>query len=176
MPHIPIDLVLSFYPGSRGFGFVLFEGPLSPFDWGVREIRGPNKNRRILKFLEELIDRYSPVAIVLEDWTDDACHRIERIVALYEAILALATKKLIPVIRIPMRKVREHFAYRNCTTKYEIAVHIATMIPAFGYMVPTLRRPWASERPGQLLYDCAALFAPLCDRREDKGAEFHGLR
>ena len=56
----PSDLVLSLYPSTRGFGYVLFEGPLSPFDWGVKEIRGAAKNRRILKFLESLLDRYKP--------------------------------------------------------------------------------------------------------------------
>jgi len=38
-------LVLSIYPNTRGFAFVLFEGPLSPFDWGVKEVRGRGKHR-----------------------------------------------------------------------------------------------------------------------------------
>src|SRR5450432_1110765 len=29
------ELVLALYPNTRGFAFVLFQGHLSPFDWGV---------------------------------------------------------------------------------------------------------------------------------------------
>jgi hypothetical protein len=31
------DLVLAIYPQTRGFAFVLFEGWLSPVDWGIHE-------------------------------------------------------------------------------------------------------------------------------------------
>lgn len=152
----PSDLVLSIYPNSRGFGYVLFEGPLSPFDWGVKEIRGSAKNRQILRFLENLIDRHAPAVLVLEDWTDDAHQRIDRIVLLYEAIAALAKRKLVQIVRYPMRKIREHFAYRNALTKYEIALHIAKIIPAFSYQIPPERMIWRSEDARQGLYDAAA--------------------
>lgn len=154
---IPSDLVLSIYPNSRGFGFVLNEGPLSPFDWGVKEIRGPAKNRQMLRFIESLLDRYTPVVLVLEDWTDDAFPRIDRIIELYESILMLAKRKLITVVRIPMKKIREYFAYRNALTKYEIALHIAKIIPAFSYQIPPVRKIWRSEDARQGLYDAAAI-------------------
>ncbi len=157
MTLIPSDLVLSLYPNSRGLGYVLFEGPLSPFDWGVKEIRGHAKNRRILRFIESLLEKYGPVVLVLEDWTDDAFQRIDRIVELYEAIVALAKRKMIQVVRYPMRKIREHFAYRNATTKYEIALHIAKIIPAFSYQIPPRPVIWRSEDARQGLYDAAAI-------------------
>lgn len=153
----PNDLVLSLYPNSRGFGYVLFEGPLSPFDWGVKEIRGAAKNRRILRFIETLLDRYAPVVLVLEDWTDEAFARIDRINELYHAIVELAKRKLIAVVRYPMTKIREHFAYRNALTKYEIALHIAKTIPAFSYQVPPKPTIWRSEDARQGLYDAAAI-------------------
>lgn len=157
MQYKPSDLVLSIYPNSRGFGYVLFEGPLSPFDWGVKEIRGAAKNRRILRFLESLIDRHQPSAIVLEDWTDEAFARIARINDLYREIVRLAARKLISVIRYPMRTIREYFAYRDALTKYEIALHIAKIIPAFSYQVPPKPTIWRSEDARQGLYDAAAV-------------------
>ena len=157
MHQLPSDLVLSLYPNSRGFGYVLFEGPLSPFDWGVKEIRGAAKNRRILKFLESLLDRYQPLVLVLEDWTDEAFQRIDRIVELYEAITDLAKRKMVTVVRYPMRKIREYFAYRNALTKYQIALHIAKIIPAFSYQVPPKPTIWRSEDARQGLYDAAAV-------------------
>ena len=153
----PSDLVLSLYPNSRGFGYVLFEGPLSPFDWGVKEIRGAAKNRRILKFIETLLDRYTPVVLVLEDWTDEAFARIDRINELYHAIAALAKKKLITIVRYSMTKIREHFAYRNALTKYEIALYIAKIIPSFSYQIPPKPTIWRSEDARQGLYDAAAV-------------------
>lgn len=151
------DLVLSFYPSSLGFGYVLFEGALTPFDCGVQDIRGPAKHRRILAFLEKLIDRYSPVVLVLEDWTDGACQRVSRIVDLYESILELAKHKLLKVVRYSMRTIREHFAYRNAISKHDIALHIAKLIPAFAYQVPLERKAWTSESARQTLYDAAAV-------------------
>jgi hypothetical protein len=153
----PSDLVLSLYPNSRGFGYVLFEGALSPFDWGVKDIRGQAKNRRILHFIDTLLVRYAPVVLVLEDWTDAAVERIGRINDLYQSIVALAKKRLIRVVLFPMRKIREFFAYRNALTKYEIALHIAKIIPAFSYQVPPERKIWRSEDARQGLYDAAGI-------------------
>ena len=42
------NFVLSIYPTSRGFGFVLFESSESPFDWGVKEIREKHTNKRTI--------------------------------------------------------------------------------------------------------------------------------
>jgi hypothetical protein len=94
---------------------------------------------------------------VLEDWTDDAFQRIDRINDLYLAIVALAKKKLVTVVRYPMTKIREHFAYREAFTKYEIALHIAKIIPAFSYQVPPKPTIWRSEDARQGLYDAAAI-------------------
>jgi hypothetical protein len=153
----PSDLVLSFYPSPRGFGFVLFEGPLSPFDWGVTRVRGPIKNRLIVKKVEAMIDRYQPVTLVLEDWSDDWSRRNPRIRELYRDLVALARRKGIPVVRYSMRKVREFFARRNALSRHDIAEYVARMIPAFSYQVPPKRRTWDSEDIRQSLYDAAAL-------------------
>ena len=56
-----------------------------------------------------------------------------------------------------MKKIREYFAYRNALTKYEIALHIAKIIPAFSYQVPPMRKIWKSEDARQGLYDAAAV-------------------
>lgn len=157
MTMLPNDLVLSLFPNSRGIGYVLFEGPLSPFDWGVKEVRGPAKNRRLLAFLDELIDRTSPVILVLKDWTDDALKRMDRVAKLFESILLLAKRKLLKVVRYALKTIHKYFAYRNAFTKYEIALYIAKIIPAFSYQIPRKRKAWLNESARQGLYDAAAL-------------------
>ena len=150
-------LVLSLAPMSKGFGFVLFEAPLAPFDWGVREVRGALKNRRILKFVEGMIDRYAPIVLVLEDWTDDACRKSKRIMALYAALVELARKNCVQLVRVTKGSVRRCFMHVVPCNKYEIALAIAKAIPALSYQIPPVRKIWMSEDPRQSLYDAAAL-------------------
>src|SRR6266705_6778353 len=84
------DLVLAIYPNTRGFAFALFEGPLSPVDWGVIEMRGEDKNRQCLRRISEMFGRHVPEALVLQDMKGDAKHRARRIRSLNEAIAVLA--------------------------------------------------------------------------------------
>src|SRR5258708_16455648 len=63
------NLVLSIYPFSRGFAFVLFEGPESPFDWGVKEIKEKHKNTKTLDEIKKIIDRYRPHVLFIMNTT-----------------------------------------------------------------------------------------------------------
>ena len=51
-------LVLAIYPTNHGFAFVLFEGSLSPIDWGIARRDGHDKNSRCLKLIAALFLRY----------------------------------------------------------------------------------------------------------------------
>ncbi len=75
----PQNLVLAVYPFSRGFAFVFFEGPDSPFEWGVKDIRGKHRNRKTLEAVKKLIDRYRPEILVIEDTSDSGPRRTSRI-------------------------------------------------------------------------------------------------
>lgn len=151
------NLVLSVAPNSRGFGFVLFESALAPYDWGVQEIRGESKNSRIIAFVGRMIDRHSPLVLVVEDWADAACHRCARILALYASLADLAREKSVQLVRVSKEHLHRYFATVVPTTKYEIALAIAKLIPALSFQVPPVRRIWMSEDPRQGLYDAAAL-------------------
>jgi hypothetical protein len=155
--ELPDALVLAFYPMTRGFAYVLFEGPLSPYDWGVKEVRGKNKNGRIVQAMKQIIERCCPKLLVLEDWTDDYSRRAPRIKQLYEQIETLAEQHAIPVTRYGAQEIKHAFANVIPCTKYEIALNIAKHIPAFSFQVPPVRNIWMSEDPRQALYDAAAL-------------------
>jgi hypothetical protein len=91
------ERVLAVYINARGFAFVAFEGSLSPYDWGVKEIRGPHKNARCLARFDRLLDLYEPAALVLQDTSPNGTPRVGRIRALNSAMGEHAEERGIPL-------------------------------------------------------------------------------
>src|SRR5262249_88823 len=103
--------VLAIYVNTRGFAFVLFEGPLAPVDWRVRELGGPRKDGGWLGTIVAILDQYLPDVLVLQDTSAQGTLRARRIVKLNEAIAALAEVRGLPVHVYSRDKVREAFAH-----------------------------------------------------------------
>src|SRR5437016_1338421 len=91
-------LAAAVYLNSRGFAFVLFEGELAPLDWGAVEIRGKEKQERILLRVGALLSRYMPDTLVLQDTTERGTRRTHRIRRLNDEIAELAENFCIPVL------------------------------------------------------------------------------
>ena len=161
--------VLALYPTTRGFSFILFEGPESPYDWGVKNIPGTRKNERCIRAIKKLVDRFQPFVIVLEDATDSAVHRSPRIQKLSWAIAHLANSEHIEVHRYMRATVRNTFRRSGAKTKYEIAQAIAIYIPAFVHRLPPIRKPWMCEDPRMSLFDAAALGLTYFATRPQRG-------
>src|SRR6266404_2006283 len=89
--------VLAIYLNTRGFAFVLFEGPLAPVDWSVRELRGPQKHARCLARIVTILDQYLPDVLVLQDTSAQGTRRARRIMKLNEAVAALSEARGLPV-------------------------------------------------------------------------------
>jgi len=151
------NLVLSVYPTSRGYAFVLFEGPLNPYDWGIKEIRKKQKNEHTLESIQELINRYRPAYLIIEDHTERGSRRSSRIRRLYRMLMHLAESEQVEVFRYSQKAIRNCFESVGARSKYEIAQAIARQIPAFAHRMPKLRKIWMSEDPRQSLFDAAAL-------------------
>lgn len=149
--------ILSVYPTSHGFAFVLFEGPEAPFDWGVKDIREKKKNTKILDDVRTIIERYHPEILVIEDTSMRHVRRVARIKRLYRMLRHLADVEQLDVHRYTRGDIRACFAPVGAVTKYEIAQAIATQIPAFAHRLPRVRKLWMSEDPRQSLFDAAAL-------------------
>src|SRR2546426_11362669 len=88
--------VLAIDPSTRGFGFAVLEGPNRLIDWGVKETK-KNKKARSLKLIEELMDRYQPSVIVVEDYAEKGSRRCRRIQGLINDISKLELKKKIRI-------------------------------------------------------------------------------
>lgn len=162
------SLVLSVYPNARGFAFVVFEGQLSPVDWGVKEVRGRQRHARCLLSITALIERYRPAAIILQDMSKTGTRRARRLRDLNDGIENMAEDYAIPIFRYSRARVREAFAPFGPVTKQAIAETIAKHIPVFERYVPPLRKPWRSEDARMGLFDAAALALAFYQDRADE--------
>jgi hypothetical protein len=148
------DLTLSVALTSLGFAFVLFEGPLAPFDWGVSEIIGAKKNDSALRRIQTIIERYHPDTLVIENFS---AQRSERLRALSLGLRHMAVASGMNVCHYDRAAIRRCFASVGARTKYEIAQAIAREIPEIGYRLPPIRKIWMNEDHRQSLFDAASL-------------------
>src|SRR6202035_184767 len=88
--------VLAIDPSTRGFGFAILEGPERLIDWGVKETK-TDKKKKSLKLIDDLVDRYQPNVIVVEDYAGKGSRRCRRIQELINDISKLAAKRKIRV-------------------------------------------------------------------------------
>ncbi|MDR3526624.1 MAG: hypothetical protein P4L57_05045 [Rhizomicrobium sp.] len=148
-------LVLAIHPTSRGFGWVLFESPLSAVDWGIASAK-QGRNARLLARFSRLLDRYEPAVLVLEEF-ESPTTRADRIRLLCRNMVHLASCKGADTPVYRRNVVRTVFATVGATTRYDIAQVIARHIDAFSHRMPKKRKAWESEDPRQSLFDAAAL-------------------
>lgn len=171
------ELALAIYPLYRGFAFTVFESPLSPVDWGIKEVRGDRKNARSLEAAKHLIERLQPVALVLESAADAQYRRGERIRRLQRLIANYAQGQSLEVYAYTRNDIRECFKAVGAMTRYETAQVIASQIHAFSHRLPPPRKPWKSEDARMGLFNAAALVltfygqtGPIVDRVADTAA------
>src|SRR5579883_3024387 len=90
---IDVTRVLAIDPCSRGVGYALFEGPKPPLiDFGVAQATR-EKNIESLRRIADLIRRYQPDVIALEDYAGDASRRCRRVRELIARIRRLAARR-----------------------------------------------------------------------------------
>lgn len=151
------DLILGIYLNVRGFAFVLFEGPFTPVDWGIVEIRGKEKLRRSLRRIGAIFGQYSPDALVLQNMSSRVARRAKHTRILNDAIKTLADTQSIQVHLYSRAQVCEYFKKFGLTNKDAIAETIARKIPVLERLVPSRRKIWNSESARMVLFDAVAL-------------------
>ncbi len=148
--------VLAIDPASRGFGFAVLEGPKRLIDWGVKSAR-VNKDKRCLKLIEDLIERYEPDVIVVEDYESKGSRRCRRVQQLIEGILILAGKRKIRAQMYSRRTVKKSFSQSGPKNKHQMATAIAKQFPELAPRLPPARKPWTSEDYRMSIFDAVAL-------------------
>ena len=152
-------LVLAIDPTSRGFGYALFEGSLSPINWGVKEARVPNdlKNARYLKMIDELIDFYGPEVIVIEKHSNEVSRRCKRVQRLLSGICSLGKKRKVALRSYSRQEINDYFSSYGAKTKYKIALTIANWLPEFEPRLPNFRKAWMSEDYRMAIFNSVSL-------------------
>ena len=148
-------LILSVAPFSRGFGYVVFEGPHNLIDWGVKEVR-TDKNTSSLNKIEALIDFYWPDVLVLEDPSGENRRRV-RIRSLLGLISKLGRRKKIATKSYTRPMVRQAFETISVSTKFEISRAIADEWPELKPYLPPFRKPWMSEDYRMSMFEAISL-------------------
>lgn len=153
---------MAIFPSRVGFGWIVFDGPLSPVDWGVsaaaRSTRGDGKkNERSLNLIEKQIGTFRPPIIVLEEFEGPLSRRGARIRDLCRSIISLAVVEGIDVRVISRAEIRACFADAKAVTRYEVAKVVVSYLPEIRPRLPNKRRAWEAEKPDAALMSAAAL-------------------
>jgi hypothetical protein len=61
---------LALYITRRGVAFVCFIHPSMVIDWGTKYVRTEEKDAHTLRVAKQLIDKFRPTALVIEDVKD----------------------------------------------------------------------------------------------------------
>lgn len=147
--------VLAIDPTSRGFGYVVMEGPGELVDWGLKEAR-ESKNAHCLRQIRGLVERYAPTVILIEDYREPGARRQARVRALLERV-AVGPWRGALVVRLTRPLVKQAFAKSGAATRDEIASAVARNFPELASRLPGARRTWMSPNPGLAVFNAAAL-------------------
>jgi Holliday junction resolvasome RuvABC endonuclease subunit len=149
--------ILAIAPSTKGFGYAVFEGHKMLVHWGVKSVKG-DKNAGAIEKVEDMIARYNPQVMVLEDTATKGSHRAPRIQALTKRLVAVAERRTIKVVLFSQRQIRRVFFGDEPGTKHALAETIAGRFPEeLGFRLPPKRRDWMSQDSRMDIFDAVAL-------------------
>jgi Holliday junction resolvasome RuvABC endonuclease subunit len=149
--------ILAIAPSTKGFGYAVFEGHKMLVHWGVKSVKG-DKNAGAVEKVEDMIARYDPQVMVLEDTATIGSHRAPRIKALTKRLVAVAERRTIKVVLFSQKQIRRVFLGDNPGTKHTLAKTIAERFPEeLGFLLPPKRRDWMSQDSRMDIFDAVAL-------------------
>ena len=150
-----MNLVLAFYPSSRGLGYVCVKIPQTLKDFGVLTVR-PFSRGRILKHVERFIEFHRPYIVILRD-PESASANSKRVEKLLNAIITLAGEYNLPVYRYSRQQIKEVFENFGARTKHEIAHKIIEWFPDLASRAPKMREFYQKEDYHMETFDSLAL-------------------
>jgi hypothetical protein len=125
---------------------------------GHKIVEGEDKNIKSSIWVENLIARYQPGILVLQDVAAKGSRRAPRIKLLHRQIVKLAGKKKIQAKLISGMKLRITLLGNPKATKQEMAELLARQFPdELATRLPPKRKPWKSEDSRMDIFEAVAL-------------------
>ena len=152
----PSGLVLAVHPTSKGFGWVLFEGPLVPVDWGIASAK-VNRSAKSMSRFKQLLDQYQPSALILEKFDEDDSRRGERIRELAQTMRGFASNRDMDTSIYSRQEVSTVVTGNAKASRHTAARAVSERLPILQHRLPNARKLWQSEDDRQCLFDAAAL-------------------
>ncbi len=160
--------VLAIDPTSRGFGYVVMEGPEYLVDWGVQE-GSKASNPWVVGHAEKLIERYAPDLLIVEDVDQQGARRRDRVRRLIKDLEQASAKLEVAAVHISRHRVRQMFLGAQAKNKEQIADAIAKhFAEKLGPYRPPIRKPWMSEDSRMAIFDAAAFALTYFYFNDDK--------
>jgi hypothetical protein len=154
--------ILAIDPCTKGFGFVVLEGPEQLIDFGLKVMpKGKDKNKKCLRQIAGLVDYYQPDSLVVEDYQAKESRRRNRIRALLRDIELIAFENKVKFQKVSLQSVIKVFSPEASMTKYQVANHITSRFPQLKSYLPAARKPWMSEDERMRVFDAVALACVL---------------
>lgn len=151
------ERILALHATTRGFAYVVMDGPGELSDFGIKHVEADGKNRNCLAAIEHLIVRFDSHAIVFEDTDEMGGKRSARVKHLYRDVERLAKRASLDTYAYPWQVAFDVFQDGKPKTRHDIAVMIAACLPAIKRRLPPKRKPWLPMDPRQALFDAVAL-------------------
>jgi hypothetical protein len=151
---------------SAKFGFVVFEGPDTLLDFGVRSYTrqcGPINATAGRSFLR-LVDLHAPSLIVLRVAPSRLDKRTRRAKIAARALRQISKRRSIPLRCLSRGTIKKFFRSQGLTTKHRIASFLAERFPDLAWKLPPQRRLWQPERHRMSVFDAAAAGVAFIDR------------
>jgi hypothetical protein len=151
-----VTVTLSIYPNSRGFGYVVMEGPRMLVDYGISTVK-PISNDAVLARLKKVMDHHRPTVVLLREADAATASQSPRVLKLIMAISGFVKDKGIPVHRYSREQIKNVFEQFGAATKYDIAQKIIGEYEELKERAPKQRKAWMEEDYNMGIFDAMAI-------------------
>lgn len=150
--------VMAVAPVSRGFGLFVVTMKGQPIDWRVREIRNADdRNARCQASVDQLIEEFRPVALVIENHHAPESQRRERVQELLELLASLSSDHNIKLAKFGPAHMRAALGLPPRANKHKVATALTTHFPVLASLLPPPRKIWGQEAHSMAIFSAAAL-------------------
>lgn len=158
----PETTIIAIDPTRKGFAFAVLDTPSFLVDWGMKN--APARSGDLRRKVDDLLSRYEPTLLVVEDLAAPGCRRRKRARREIKSIERLAFSRGVRVARVARLAVQNAFAPGR--SKYEVAVKLAEIFPVLAPRLPRRRKAYTTEDARMNIFDALGFIAALLGRAE----------